>query len=115
LIGVIGLDLNNGKIKYKDMKRLTIIFLILISGSAIAQNIDEEKMNRDLEIAKNVLATILKGDTERHWGSGSISGSYVQGYGVIFSIPKHYSMIHVRPPRAVVAPRVRVRTGVSDD
>ena len=24
-------------------------------------------------------------------------------------------MIHVRPPRAVVAPRVRVRTGVSDD
>ncbi len=114
-MGINGLDVNNGKIKYKDMKRLTIILLILISGSAIAQNIDEEKMNRDLEIAKNVLATILKGDTERHWGSGSISGSYVQGYGVIFSIPKHYSMIHVRPPRAVVAPRVRVRTDVSDD
>ena len=96
------------------MKRLTIILLILISGSAIAQNIDEEKMNRDLEIAKNVLATMLKGDSDRHWGSGSISGSYVQGYGVIFTIPKHYSMIHVKPPRAVVAPRVRVRTGGSD-
>ena len=97
------------------MKRLTIILLILFSGSAIAQNIDEEKMNRDLEIAKNVLATMLKGDSDRHWGSGSISGSYVQGYGVIFTIPKHYSMIHVKPPRAVVAPRVRVRTGGSDD
>jgi hypothetical protein len=110
-----GLDLNNGKIKYKNMKRITIILLILISGSAIAQNIDEEKMNRDLEIAKNVLATMLKGDSERFWGSGSIDGTFVQGYGVIFTIPKHYSMIHVRPPRAVVAPRVRVRTGVSDD
>ena len=72
-------------------------------------------MNRDLEIAKNVLATMLKGDSERHWGSGSINGTYVQGYGVIFTIPKHYSMIHVIPPRAVVAPRVRVRTSGSDD
>ncbi len=97
------------------MKRLTIIVLILISGSAMAQNIDEEKMNRDLEIAKNVLATMLKGDSERYWGSGSISGSYVQGYGVIFTIPKHYAMIHVRPPRPVVAPRVRVRTGGSEE
>lgn len=114
-MGIKGLDLNNGKIEYKDMKRLTIILLILISGSAVAQNIDEEKMNRDLEIAKNVLATILKGDSERYWGSGSISGSYVQGYGVIFTIPKHYSMIHVRPPKAVVAPRVRIRTSGSED
>jgi len=114
-MGIKGLDLNNGKIEYKDMKRLTIILLILISGSAVAQNIDEEKMNRDLEIAKNVLATILKGDSERYWGSGSISGSYVPGYGVIFTIPKHYSMIHVRPPKAVVAPRVRIRTSGSED
>jgi len=97
------------------MKRLTIILLILISGSAIAQNIDEEKMNRDLEIAKNVLATMLKGDSERHWGTGSINGSYVQGYGVIFTIPRHYSMIHVKPPRAVVAPRIRYRTSGSGD
>jgi len=93
------------------MKRLAIILIILISGSAIAQNFDEEKMNRDLEIAKNVLATMLKGDSERYWGSGSISGSYVEGYGVIFTIPKHYSMIHIKPPKPVVAPRVRIRTG----
>lgn len=72
-------------------------------------------MNRDLEIAKNVLATMLKGESDSWYGSNSINASYVQGYGVIFTIPKHYSMIHVRPPRAVVAPRVRVRTGVSDD
>jgi hypothetical protein len=115
LIDETGMDLIIEKIKNKHMKRLTIILLILISVSAIAQNIDEEKMNRDLEIAKNVLATMLKGDSERHWGSGSINGSYVQGYGVIFSIPKHYSMIHVRPPKAVVAPRVRIRTSGSDE
>lgn len=115
LIRDTGEDLKNEKINNTHMKRFTILLLILISGSAIAQNIDEEKMNRDLEIAKNVLATILKGDSERHWGSGSINGSYVQGYGVIFSIPKHYSMIHVQPPKAVVAPRVRIRTSGSDE
>ena len=98
------------------MKKLTIILLLLISCGAIAQNIDDEKMNRDLEIAKNVLATMLKGDSERFYGSSSINGSYVQGYGVIFTIPEHYSMFHVRPHKAVVAPRVRVRTrGTGDE
>ena len=97
------------------MKRLTIIILIFISGSAIAQDIDEEKMNRDLEIAKNVLATMLKGESDSWYGSNSINASYVQGYGVIFTIPKHYSMIHVRPPKVVVAPRVRISTGDAGD
>jgi hypothetical protein len=98
------------------MKKLAVILLILISSSAIAQKIDEEKMNRDLEIAKNVLATMLKGESERYYGSSSIDVAYVQGYGVIFTLPRHSSWIHVRPPRVVVAPKVRVRTkGTGED
>ena len=97
------------------MKKFTIILLLLISTSAIAQNIDEEKMNRDIEIAKNVLATMLKGDSEMFLGGSSITGSYVQGYGVIFTIPKHSSMLFIRPHRTVIAPRVRVRTRSTGD
>jgi len=97
------------------MKKLTVILLILISSSAIAQNIDEGKMNRDLEIAKNVLATMLKSESERFYGSSSIDASYVQGYGVIFTLPKHSSWIHARPTRVVIAPRVRVRTRDTGD
>jgi hypothetical protein len=97
------------------MKKLAVILLIFICSSAIAQNIDEDKMNRDLEIARNVLATMLKGGSESWIGSSSIEGSYVKGYGVIFTIPRHYSMIHVRPPRVVVTPRIRMRTRSSGD
>jgi hypothetical protein len=96
------------------MKKLTIILLLLVACSAIAQSIDEEKMNRDLEIAKNVLGTLLKGESVALYGS-SITGSYVEGYGVILTIPEHYSMIHIRPPKPVAAPRVRVRTRNSGD
>jgi hypothetical protein len=92
-----------------------IAILFLISASVFAQEIDEERMNRDLEIAKNVLATLLKGESDMFYGSSSINGTYVEGYGVIFTIPKHFSMFHVRPPKPVVAPRVRVRTRNSGD
>jgi hypothetical protein len=102
-------------IKCRNMKKLTIILILLIPFSVLAQNIDEERMNRDLEIAKNVLGTLLKGESDRYWGSSSINGSYVQGYGVIFTIPRHYSFIHIKPPKPVVAPRVRVRTSRSGD
>lgn len=87
------------------MKKLMIVALLLVNGVAIAQNIDEERMNRDLEIAKNVLATLLKGENDVFLGSRSIEGSYVPGYGVIFTIPRHYSTFFVRPPRP---PRVMV-------
>ena len=97
------------------MRKHTIILLLLISSGAIAQNIDEAKMNRDIEIANNVLATLLKGDSEMFLGGNSINGTYVQGYGVIFTIPKHNAMMFIRPPRAVIAPQIRVRTRGTGD
>ena len=97
------------------MKKLTIILLLLIPCSVLAQKIDDERMNRDLEIAKNVLGTLLKGESDRYWGSSSINGNYVDGYGVIFTIPRHYPFIHLSPPNQVVIPRVRVRTRGTGD
>jgi hypothetical protein len=72
-------------------------------------------MNRDLEIAKNVIGTLLKGESDMFLGSSSIEVSYVSGYGVIFTIPRHYSMIWVRPPRPVVTPHIRIRSRGSGD
>lgn len=97
------------------MKNISIILLILIGSNAFSQSIDEEKMNRDLEIAKNVLATLLKGEADGFYGTGSITASYVEGYGVIFTIPRHHLMFHVTPHKPMLAPRVRVRTRSSEE
>ena len=95
------------------MKKATIITILLaVCTSVWAQDIDEERMNRDLEIAKNILSTLLKGDTEYFFGTSSIGASYVEGYGVIFTIPKHYTWIQARPPRPAVG---RVSVGRDDN
>ena len=60
---------------------------ILITGHLYAQKIDESRMERDLEIAENILATLMKSDgagRTAFYGVSRFNGSYVKGYGVIF-------------------------------
>lgn len=97
-------------------KIICVVFLFLSSGIVFAQELDEERMNRDLEIAKNVIGTLLKGESDMFLGSSSIEASYVSGYGVIFTIPRHYSMMWVRPPRPAPTPHIRIRSrGTGDE
>ncbi len=63
--------------------------LILAVSGAIAQNkIDEQRMERDIEVAENVLGTIIKQQFEkRAFFPMEIEGNYMQGYGITFRIP----------------------------
>jgi hypothetical protein len=63
--------------------------LILAVSGAIAQNkIDEQRMERDIEVAENVLGTIIKQQFEkRSFFPMEIEGNYMQGYGITFRIP----------------------------
>ena len=63
----------------------------------MAQKIDEQKMERDLEVAKNILGTLLKDNEHRGiWSSHSIQATYIDDYGVIITIPYTSSVMRLR-------------------
>ena len=79
--------------KYKAMKYFILSLLTIVSFSNIsfAQSIDEVRMQRDIEVAENVLESIW-GQEQKEEGmlvfSGSKSqqfnGIYIEDYGVVF-------------------------------
>ncbi|MCK5699989.1 MAG: hypothetical protein KAI29_02515, partial [Cyclobacteriaceae bacterium] len=85
------------------MKKILIILIIpILFGFKTGQEIDEKKMNRDLEIAKNILATLIKTGSNSFYGGTSIEASYIKDYGVVFTIPEHLVYFHTGS-RAVLA------------
>ena len=83
------------------MKKTGLVVLMIIWGQVtIAQNLDEARMKRDLEVAKNILSTLMQDESQGYFGGGSaIDANYVDGYGVIFTIPRHYVYFNVKPPK----------------
>lgn len=72
------------------MKKLIILIIIpVFFGFKTGEEIDEKKMTRDLEIAKNILATLIKTGSDSFFGGTSIEASYIKDFGVIFTIPEH--------------------------
>ncbi len=63
-----------------------------------AQGIDEIRMERDLEVAENILATLIKNDKTElltYYRRSPFHGSYVEGYGVIFSASRDHSTLFI--------------------
>ena len=60
---------------------------------AVAQKLDEEKMQRDIEVSENVLGTLIKQQFEKQkmFFPLEIQGSYQPGYGVKFYLPADYT------------------------
>jgi hypothetical protein len=62
---------------------------MIIAGSTFGQSIDQERMERDLKIAENILGTLSSGNSDRNFfSSRSVESNYVPDYGVIFSLPQ---------------------------
>lgn len=74
------------------MKR---VINFLMSGAIVlgvqiakAQNADDARMTRDVEIAENVLSTLIKQEfSQRNFFPLEVRGSYRSGYGVTFTVP----------------------------
>jgi hypothetical protein len=93
-----------------------IIALSLPSQAAWAQKIDAERMTRDIEVAENVLSTLIKHEVsqEKNFYGVDVTGTYQEGYGVTFRVPGNYSM----PKTVSLMGVARVRGGTmlySDD
>jgi len=88
------------------MKQFAIILLALLLVIPVfdqirAQEIDTERMNRDIRIMEQSLGELFRVDNQQHFsinipgfsiGGGTaasdhIKGDYIDGYGIIFSIP----------------------------
>jgi hypothetical protein len=61
--------------------------------TASAQKIDEDRMMRDIEVAENVLSTLIKQEINQQRGffGVDIKGTYLPGYGVTFRLPADFS------------------------
>lgn len=76
------------------MKRVERILMMMammavVAGSSFAQGkVDEERMQRDIEVAENILSTLLKQQFDkRSFFPMEVHGNYRPGYGVTFQLP----------------------------
>lgn len=72
------------------MNTVKLLLVIVISALLVPKSyaqLDEKKMQRDLEISKNILATLLKDEMGGLVSGRSISADYVAGFGVIIKVP----------------------------
>jgi hypothetical protein len=67
---------------------------LVIQSQAVAQKIDDERMVRDIEVAENVLSTLIKQEINQNRGfyGMDIKGHYQEGYGVTFRLPGDHAM-----------------------
>lgn len=62
--------------------------MVLGTQLATAQIADDARMNRDIEVAENVLSTLIKQEFEKsNFFPVEIRGSYRVGHGVTFAVP----------------------------
>ncbi len=73
------------------MKKIKIILgLLIMSGFATAQEINQEKMDRDLEVAETILKGLVETKQTHVFWLGrdkQINAEYIEDYGVIITLP----------------------------
>jgi hypothetical protein len=67
--------------------------IVLIASPAFAQKIDEARMERDIEVAENILKTLVRQqfDQQRMFFGFEVEGSYQEGFGVTFRFPADFT------------------------
>jgi hypothetical protein len=77
-----------------------IMKIVMLAGGAIVAaiavaeaqtKIDNTRMDRDIEVAENVLGTLIRQDFGKHnFFPTQVQGSYLEGYGVTFRLPMDF-------------------------
>jgi len=79
----------------RAMMRIFVSGLVamVLHTQVVAQKIDDERMTRDIEVAENVLSTLIRQqfNNQRTFFPLEVKGSYQPGYGVTFSLPADFT------------------------
>lgn len=93
------------RLSMKVKTRILIIVMmaaVLAAQVSFAQKIDEERMQRDIAVAENVLSTLIKQQfgNQRTFFPLEIRGNYQAGYGVTFALPADFTtpIAFISPP-----------------
>jgi len=91
-----------------SMKVMTKILMSVMMAAMLgvqlsfAQKLDEERMDRDIAVAENVLSTLIKQQfsNQRTFFPLEIRGNYQPGYGVTFTLPADFTtpIAFISPP-----------------
>lgn len=76
------------------MKKLVGVWMLgTMITIGFAQKIDDARMERDIEVAENVLKTLIRQqfDKQRMVFGVDVQGSYQQGFGVTFRLPADFT------------------------
>lgn len=82
----------------KNVMKIWISAIVALSIQSQAvfgqKSIDDERMKRDIEVAENVLATLIKQEFQQRatFLGLDVKGSYQPRYGVTFRVPADHSM-----------------------
>ncbi len=100
------------------MKIIYLICLVLGSHLMFAQPIDQHRMQKDIEVAEQILATVIgqnmdgPGGLKNQYlimhGHESIKGSYLDGYGVTFHVTTN-------PAHRIIAKQIVIRNRNGED
>ena len=77
----------------KSILMICGVVLVMFTLPVMAQKVDDERMNRDIEVARNVLSTLIKQqfDNQRTFFPLEVGASYQSGYGVTFTLPADFT------------------------
>jgi hypothetical protein len=77
------------------MKNILVLMMCIALSpvTLMAQKADDERMKRDIEVAENVLGTLIRQQfgNQRTFFPLEVKGSYQSGYGVTFTIPADFT------------------------
>ncbi|HEV8514231.1 MAG TPA: hypothetical protein VGQ59_13205, partial [Cyclobacteriaceae bacterium] len=112
----------------KNMKKVLMIWMVLAGTVVFAQTtIDEERMQRDLDVTENILGTLIKQQYgKRQFFPMEVQASYLPGYGVTFRVPSEMfgnmffmqgdgNVWGINPPDAPMPPGVTYSYSYSSD
>lgn len=76
--------------KMKNSRKIVIGLAVMMLAAQTFGQVDQRKMDRDLTIAENILATLSNSENRNIFSSSrEIESNYIPGYGVIFSLPQN--------------------------
>jgi hypothetical protein len=72
---------------------VSLMMTVMLTPAWAQQKFDEERMQRDIAVAENVLSTLIKQQisNQRTFFPLEVKGSYQSGYGVTFTLPADYT------------------------